>query len=264
MNPVRRTSPAGSAVVVVATLNVRHTADRWRERAPLLVEQLVALDPDVVALQEVRRFPDQARWITQEAGDRQAGGRERPWAVRTDYKTGWKRAWEGIALLSRLPVTGHGRRALGADGRVAQRVTVELADGRPLDVYNTHLADGDVDLRTAQARRLLAWMDERPDTAQVVVGDLNSRPGSAPVRDMTGRLRSAYAVVHRSEPPRTAVGGGVLDYVFVNDLVEVVDAWVAFDRPSPSDPALLPSDHFGVAAGLRLLPPAPASGGRLR
>ena len=249
MTLARRTSPAGSAVVVVATLNVRNTADRWRERAPLLVEQLVELDPDVVGLQEVRRFPGQARWIAREAG--------RPWTVRADYKTGWKALWEGIALLSRFPVTGHGRCRLGGDSRVAQRTTVELPDGRSLDVYDTHLADGHVDLRTAQARRLLEWMDERPDTPQVVLGDFNSRPGSAPVRVLTGRLRSAHALAHGSEPPRTAVGGGVLDYVFVNELVEVVDAWVTFDRPSPADPALLPSDHLGVAARLRLLPPVP-------
>ncbi len=52
---------------VVATLNVRNRADRWRERAPLLVEQLVALDPDLISVQEVRRIPDQARWIAREA-----------------------------------------------------------------------------------------------------------------------------------------------------------------------------------------------------
>ena len=60
---------------------------------------------------------------------------------------------------------GHARLRLGGDARVAQRVTVVLPDGRPLDVYNTHLADGDEAVRTAQARRLLAWMDERPDSA---------------------------------------------------------------------------------------------------
>ncbi len=141
-------------------------------------------------------------------------------------------------------------------------MTVVLADGRPLDVYNVHLADGDEAVRVEQARRLLAWMDERPDRPAVVMGDCNSRPGSAPIRALTadGRLRSAYALVHGSEPPRTVPPGGkgrgtVLDYVFVNDGVAVHDAWLAFDRPSPADPDLYPSDHLGVAASISLVAP---------
>jgi len=250
MSVARRTSPAGEDAVVVTTLNVRNTADRWRERAPLLVEQLADLDPDIVGLQEVRRFPGQARWIA-----RHTGPQGPPWAVRPAYKTGLKRFWEGVAVLSRLPVSGHDRQGLEGQSRVAQRVTVVLPDGGTLDVYNTHLADSDVGVRTAQARRLLAWMDERPDVAQVLVGDLNSRPGSAPIKVLTSRLRSAYALVHGTEPPKTVPGNGVLDYVLVNDLVVVLDARVTLDRPSPDDPSLLPSDHFGVTATIRVLPP---------
>ncbi len=245
--PTPTPAPAG---VVVATLNVRNTADRWRERAPLLVEQLVALDPDIVGVQEVRRFPDQARRIAR------AGGRS---AVRKAFKTGPKRLWEGVAVLSRLPVTDHARLRLRGQSRVALRVTVELAGGQALDVYDTHLADGDEAVRVAQARRLLAWMDERPERPAVLVGDCNSRPGSAPIRVLTGRLRSAYAEVHGSEPRRTVPPGGsgpgaVLDYVFVNQLVAVLDAGLAFYRPSPADPSLFPSDHLGLWATLSVLP----------
>lgn len=255
MSLARRTSPAGSAAVVVATLNVRNTADRWRARSPLLVEQLVALDPDVVGLQEVRRFPSQARWIAREATRRR--GRPPAWEVGGAYKTGLKRLWEGLAVLSRLPATGRARLRLGGQSRVAQRVTVALPDGRPLDVYTTHLADGDESLRCTQAERLLAWMAEQPDRPQVLLGDLNSGPRSGPLRVLGRRLRSAYALVHGSEPPRTSVNGAgvVVDYIMVNDLVMVLDAWVAFDLPSARDPRLLPSDHLGLAATLSVLPP---------
>jgi endonuclease/exonuclease/phosphatase family metal-dependent hydrolase len=73
---------AASPAMVVATLNVRNTADLWRDRAPLLVEQLAALDPHLVALQEVRRVPDQARRIAPDG-----------WNVRRAFKTGPGRAW---------------------------------------------------------------------------------------------------------------------------------------------------------------------------
>ena len=88
----------------MATLNVRNRADRWRERAPLLVEQLVELDPDLISVQEVRRIPDQARWIAREASRARPDGP--PWEVRKAFKTGPKRLWEGVAVLSRLPVDG--------------------------------------------------------------------------------------------------------------------------------------------------------------
>ena len=249
---------SGASPVVVATLNVRNTADRWRERAPLLVEQLEALAPHVIALQEVRRVPDQAGRIAPEG-----------WHGRRTFKTGPKRLWEGLAVLSRLPVDGRAARSrLRGQSRVAQRVTVALPDGHisgaTLDVYNVHLADGDETVRARQARRLLEWMDERPDQPAVLMGDFNSRPRSAPVQILTARLRSAYAEVHGREPSRTVVTGGVLDYVYVNDRVTVLDARLAFDQPSPADPRLFPSDHFGLAVTISVTatvtgrPPAPA------
>jgi endonuclease/exonuclease/phosphatase family metal-dependent hydrolase len=248
MSLARRSSPAGTDALVVATLNVRNTADRWSERAPLLISQLATLDPQVIGLQEVRHFPGQARRIAREADGEPA------YDVRAAYKTGCKRLWEGIAVLSRLPVAGRARLALGGEARVAQRVTLSVPGVGSLDVYNTHLADGDQNLRAAQAARLLAWMDERREVPQVLVGDMNSRPGSAPLLVLTGRLRSAYALVHGSEPPRTVPSGAVLDYVLVSEQVTVLDAWVTFDVASAEDPELLPSDHFGVAASLSLAP----------
>jgi len=254
MSLARRTSPADSDALVVATLNTRNTADRWRERAPLLVGQLVDLDPDVIALQEVRRFPSQARRIARDA----SRGRGRPprWRPRAAYKAGVLRLWEGLAVVSRLPMPGRARLDLGGQSRIALRVTVTLPDGRPLDVYTTHMADGDKVLRCAQAERLVAWMAERPGVPQVLMGDLNSTPGTGTLQILTRRLRSAYALVHGSEPARTVPSGIVLDYILVNDRVTVLDAWVAFDLPSPHDPTLLASDHFGLAATLTFPPPA--------
>src|SRR5205085_9584547 len=124
---------------------------------------------------------------------------------RHAWKTGRKRLWEGGAVLSRLPGVDVGGRRLRGQARVALRVTVTLPEGRPLDVYSVHLADGPEARREAQARRLRAWVDERPDRAAVVMGDCNSRPGSTPVAALLagGRLRSASADVHGLQPRRT-------------------------------------------------------------
>jgi endonuclease/exonuclease/phosphatase family metal-dependent hydrolase len=239
--------------VRVATLNLRNTADRWPARRELLVRQLVALAPDVIAVQELRILPDQARWITAEVARRSAGR-----LVYTPHrrpKTGLSGMWEGIGVLSRLPVVSTAWLDLGADRRVAQRVTLRTGGG-DLDVYNAHLGLGGEGLRSAQAQRLLDWMGSRRRGPAVLMGDLNARPGSPTIELLSGPLRSAHAAVHGCEPPRTvptplragaAGAGSVLDYVFVNDLVEVTDARLAFDEV---DGTLCASDHYGLVAEL--------------
>jgi endonuclease/exonuclease/phosphatase family metal-dependent hydrolase len=244
--------------VRIATLNLRNTADRWPARRGLLVRQLVALAPEVIAVQELRMVPDQARWITAEVA-RQSAGRL-AYRCHRRPKTGAAGLWEGIGVLSRVPVVSTAWLDLGADRRVAQRVTVRT-NGGDLDVYNAHLGLGGEILRSGQAQRLLDWMGGRRPAPAVLMGDLNARPGSPTIELLSGRLRSAHLAVHGCEPPRTVptplrlgaagAAGSVLDYVFVNDLVEVVDARLAFDEV---DGALCASDHYGLVADVTLIP----------
>jgi endonuclease/exonuclease/phosphatase family metal-dependent hydrolase len=241
--------------VRVATLNVRNTADRWIARRALLVRQLVALAPDVIGVQELRMLPDQARWITGEA-KRISGGRLSYRAYRRP-KMGAAGVWEGIGVLSRVPVVSTGWLDLRADGRVAQRVTVRV-DGATLDVYNAHMGLGGEVLRSGQAQRILDWMDGRRPAPAVLLGDLNARPGSPTIELLSTRLRSAHVAVHGCEPDRTvptplrlgATGAGsVLDYILVNDLVEVAGARLAFDE---AEGTICASDHYGLVADLTL------------
>lgn len=237
----------------VATLNLRNTADRWPARRELLVRQLVALAPDVLAVQELRTVPDQARGIVGEVARVTAG--RLVYNRHCRRKTGAAGLWEGIGVLSRLPVVSTAWLDLATQHRVAQRVTVRTAEGE-LDVYNTHLGVGGEVLRSAQARRVLDWMDGRRPGPAVLVGDLNARPGSPTIELLSSRLRSAHLVCHGREPARTAPtplrrhytgDGGVLDYVFVNEQVEVTDARIAFDEV---DGDLCASDHYGLVAEL--------------
>jgi endonuclease/exonuclease/phosphatase family metal-dependent hydrolase len=241
--------------VRVATLNVRNTADRWPARRRLLVRQLVALAPEVIGVQELRVLPDQARWIAGEVA-RVSGGRLSYRAYRRP-KMGAAGLWEGIGVLSRVPVVSTGWLDLHADGRVAQRVTVRVGDGT-LDVYNAHLGLGGEVLRSGQAQRILDWMAGRRPGPAVLLGDLNARPGSPTLELLATRLRSAHVAVHGCEPDRTvptplragATGAGsVLDYILVNDQVEVAGAWLAFDE---AEGTICASDHYGLVADLRL------------
>jgi len=244
--------------VHVATLNLRNTADRWGARRSLLVRQLVDLAPDVIGVQELRMLPDQASWIVGEVA-RRTEGRLRYRAYRR-AKTGLGGLWEGIGVLSRVPVVATAWLDLGAQRRVAQRVTVRPPGGGLFDVYNTHLGLGGEVLRTAQARRILEWMDVRPPVPSVLMGDFNARPGSPTIELLSSQLRSAHLELHGCEPPRTvptplrllpASEGSVLDYVFVNRLLEVSDARVAFDEADPLDATLCASDHYGLSVTVR-------------
>ena len=238
----------------IATLNLRNTADRWPERRHLLVRQLVDLAPHVIGVQELRVVPDQAQWIVRAVEWQSDGGlRYRPYR---QTKVGLAGLWEGIGVLAAVPVVATAGLDLGAQARVAQRVTVRMPEGGLLDVYNTHLGLGGEVLRAAQAQRILDWMDRRPPVPAVLMGDLNARPGSPTVDVLSGRLRSAHLAAHGHEPARTvptplrlsATGdGSVLDYVFVNDLLEVHDARIAFDRCDDHDPTLVASDHYGLS-----------------
>jgi len=245
-------------MIRIATLNARNTADGWRRRRrPLLVRQLVELDPHVIGLQELRSIPSQAGSIARRAGRRAPADPILAYRRHRAFKTGLLGLWEGIAVLSRLPVVDRGSLDLGAQRRIVLRVTVRLPEGPTLEIYNAHLASVGETLRTAQAGRILEWMATRPCPYQVLLGDLNSRPGSPTIDLVSSQMRSAHLVVHGTEPARTAptplrLGytgtGGVLDYIFVSQALEVHDASVVFDQIDPVDSRLTASDHYGLTA----------------
>ncbi|MBW3547415.1 MAG: endonuclease/exonuclease/phosphatase family protein [Actinobacteria bacterium] len=252
-------SPPGQNIRV-GTLNVRNTADRWRERRELLVAQLAELRPDVIGLQELRRWPSQIRWITRRLN--QSLPLESPYGYHATGKVGPWGLWEGIAVLTRLPMVERGSLDLEGEHRVANWVRVRLPGSAVLEVHNAHLSSRDEKMRDKQARLIIDHLATRGEIPTLLVGDLNAGPVSSTLRLLGERLRSAYALFHGEEPKKTwptalrpvVANGSVIDYVLVDDHLEVVDAWLTFDRPASTDPTLFPSDHFGIAATIRLRP----------
>jgi len=244
--------------LLVATLNILNLADRWEERLPLLLADMATLQPDLIGLNEVV-YPMQQDRLLGAAGE---GRYEavRGWAGRPEY---------GNSLLVKAPlVTGdHDRLDLGVT-RSAHRVRVTLPGGARLLFAVTHLhhLSVDDDVRLAQVRRLVAWLDASPgQDAMIVAGDFNADPGEPAYAAMVGAgFASACAVANGAEPPVTWPSGlqapamdtdgepDCLDYIWVRGAVEVEDARLVFDRPAAGDPTLYPSDHFGLAAHVRI------------
>jgi endonuclease/exonuclease/phosphatase family metal-dependent hydrolase len=244
--------------LLVATLNVLNLADRWHERLPLLLADMAALQPDLIGLQEVV-YPMQQDRLLGAAGE----GRYREvrgWAGRPEY---------GNSLLVREPLAydAYERLDLGLL-RAAHRVRVALPSGGRLLFAVTHLhhlPEAHAE-RLAQVEQLVAWLDGSPEhDAMAVVGDFNADPAEpAYARMVAAGFRSAYAQRHGREPSVTWPSGlqapamdtdgdpDCLDYIWLRGAVEVEDAQLAFDRADADDPTLYPSDHFGVAARIRV------------
>ncbi len=156
----------------VVTFNMEQDRKRWETRRELIAEQLAALKPDVLALNEVCVPLQTARWVQRVAKDRM--GIE--YALIQQTKVNSLAATEAEALLTRFAVMETGNLDYQARDMVALVARI-LVDGAPVDIYVTHLymSRGDDSLRLYQVQQLLAWIDSRKDvTGRIVCGDFNA------------------------------------------------------------------------------------------
>ncbi len=245
------------SVITVATLNLFHKMGRWDERFPLLLDQLEALRPDIIGLQEVNLATDQGVSICRLANDRMNDAP--PYEIYHVARPRRSAHLEALAVMSRLPVEAHEGLDYLLQENVAQRLRLRLQGGAALDFYNTHLhyPPSATQDRLHQAERLLAWVDTwQGAAATVAVGDFNAYPEERTVTLMKTRFASAHEAAHGRDPERTwptpintfdPSPPGCLDYVFV-DGARVLQADLAFATPHPDDETLFPSDHLGVMA----------------
>ena len=267
--------------ISVVTLNILNDLRRWDERKDMLVNELRHLQPDLIALQEVKLPLNNGQWIAEQLGG---------YSVHLTPKHGKKHSKEeGLAILSRLPVDHVHSTSLGGQNRVAQFVQVQL-DGKRLLFANGHFFwyPGDHSQRSRQIRVLHTWLKKHAELAPasvVVCGDFNGTPETPAIQAMQAPLgwtqfQSAHTCKHgrepdwtcptplqwRHEPWRKAVFNvvglavqkkrgpwrGTLDYIFVNERVSVEECRVVFNQPALHDPTLYPSDHLGLHATLRI------------
>jgi endonuclease/exonuclease/phosphatase family metal-dependent hydrolase len=239
----------------VATLNILNLADRWAERLPLLLADMAALQPDVLALQEVVYVLEQDRLIGAAGPGHYAA--MRGWAGRREY---------GNCILVREPLAaGDAERVDLGRQRAAHRTAVEVANSLRVGVTVTHLhhLEREPEVRLGQVQQLVGWLDERALAVEVVMGDFNAHPGEPAYARMAAEgFRSASVEANGAEPDVTWPSGlrapakdadgtpRCIDYVWVRGDVRVESCRLVFDRPAVDDPTLYPSDHFGLAARL--------------
>jgi endonuclease/exonuclease/phosphatase family metal-dependent hydrolase len=244
----------------LVTFNLLNDPESWPRRAQLVIEQLAALAPDVVALQEVG------------VPDTQTGPLVAALSAATElsYHTascelrrpnGWV---EKLAVLSSFPIEASDALDADGEGQVCLWSRLRLAQGRALDLYNVHLNPSRAAIRRRQLAAVLDWMASRDgQNARVLCGDFNTTStGSILPAALAAGFASAHALAHGREPDRTFPTplrpdiyalrpGACLDFIFIEPSVLSVRACrVVLDRPHAGDQALYPSDHTGVLADL--------------
>src|SRR5688572_21980781 len=177
----------------VATLNILNLADRWPERLPLILADMAALQPDLLALQEVVYVMQQDRLI----GAAGEGRYEaiRGWAGRPEY---------GNSLLVRSPLVPRDAERLDLGfGRSAVRAVVDLPGGSDALVVVTHLHHPGPDeaARDEQTSALVDWLDRAPTRpATIALGDFNADPGEPTYARMRAAgFRSSFAEANGQE-----------------------------------------------------------------
>lgn len=251
--------------LTVATLNLRNRQDRWRERRHLVVAQLLDAAPDLIGFQEVYLPLRQGQWLRNQINTRLGGSASAPYRLvqqrRRHVIHGY---FQGIGVLTKLPVISYDALSLGYGGRVALRLNVALSSGRTLDFVTTHLLQGPhaQQARQEQALALIGWLQEVGRVpVQVVAGDFNEVPEGPAITQLKQLFRSAYETVHGHEPlatfPTALVNrpdgwAGCLDYIFVSSPIKVQAASLCCHKAALDDDTLYPSDHVGLLATIEI------------
>lgn len=252
--------------VTVATINLHNRADRWRERRHLLVEQLVETAPDVIALQEINVPIRQGKWLCSQVNFRLSGSEKVPYRlVQKRHQNVLNVAFEGVGVLSRLPILYHESTGLGFGGRVALRVHVELPSHQTMDFVaaQLHQVPFEKEARQEQAMRLVGWLlSHKHVPIQVIGGDFGESPDGLAIGYVKQSFYSAYEAKYGREPvatfptalvPAETAAAACLDYIFCSAAVHDVRMVRLFCAASArEDDTLFPSDHVGLVAKLEV------------
>lgn len=259
----------------VVTINTGKCDGPYRDRLNALLAGLAALDADIILAQEAFEAVDAPALSTPR---HLADGLRLHLAFhpirpkRREVEGVSMDSVSGLATLSRWPLGDVATVALSDDREDGDRavlfVEVPTPDGvvRTANTHLTHLRRRD-DLRVQQAREVIDhpwWHGEA--ALRLLGGDMNAREGHdvhALIRDGdaswagSDAYEAAGDLTRAATIRREAPGGPIearLDYLYIlaprhAPPPRVAGARVVLDRPLGD---VLPSDHFGVLADIRL------------
>jgi endonuclease/exonuclease/phosphatase family metal-dependent hydrolase len=235
----------------VVTYNVHRCRglDR-RTRPDRIVEVLAALEPDIVALQEVIGPGPTTMGHVELLG----AGLGMGWVMAAAREL--RQHQFGNVILSRHPIREHSHHDLSwktCEPRCSQRVGIDLGAPGLLQVFNVHLGTAWLE-RRYQASRLASWVhDRRVPAPKLVLGDFNEWSRGIAEDILAHRLQSIDLYPHlkrrRTYPGLFPVLH--LDHIYYEGDIEVRHIQLPRTRL-----ALVASDHLPLVADIRVRWPA--------
>jgi endonuclease/exonuclease/phosphatase family metal-dependent hydrolase len=232
--------------VRVATYNIHRCRGLDGRTNPARIAEVIrAIEPDVIALQEVIGAGPSTPGHAEELGALLGMG----WVMApTRHLRG---ALFGNAVLSRFPIRNHAQHDLSwktCEARCAQRVDVAF-DEDTLHLYNVHLGTAFLERRHQAGRLSTILHDRRVEQPKVVLGDFNEWMKGLATSVLSERLQSIDLTTHLR---RRRTYPGVfpmvhLDHIYYEGEVEVVKVELPRTRL-----ALMASDHLPLVAELRV------------
>jgi len=247
-------------ILRIATLNLEQDHKCWEARRELIAAQLQALNPDMLALNEIHTPSRQGRWLKRVAQEATAT----KYTLLQQSKVGEDSRTQGEGLLTRYPVIETANLDYRSHDCVALVARFEVEE-RLFDVYVTHLIAARVEdsARQDQVEKLLEWIGTRDEADfSVVCGDFNATPDQPSIRLMSAAYRPTQTQATAFTPLREPDGNPThpewerfdrcIDYIWVSDSIKVWVSGLCFDQSDKNNPELWPSDHVGVWADLEI------------
>lgn len=213
----------------------------WKIKA--LTSAIQSVDPDIVALQEVKT-EKQAQRIASNLKMRYLYCRH-PSSYAMDFFE-----W-GLALISRMEITGHGNFSLYFDeftraGR--QMLMAEFRGQRPpFTVINVHLDPRDID---RQVEKICSAAEKAGDSV-ILAGDFNCTPNHPALTPIKNKYIDSCRAIRTSvsaeaESHGTVLkGSGRIDYIFVDPRY-----WIVGEAGLLPEAHRRVSDHIGFFADI--------------
>ncbi|HEX7126505.1 MAG TPA: endonuclease/exonuclease/phosphatase family protein [Thermodesulfobacteriota bacterium] len=247
-------APAFATHASAANLDVMSYNINWGapsgKRLDAIAKVIASSGADVAGLQQVRRFArvakkgnygcvDQPRKLVS-ALQRYTGDRWYwAYAANTSARQSSKHCksitstprQEGVLIVSRYPIS-HAEAHRLPYSRGLARALVN-APGGPVAVYTVHLDSGSTGKRAVQARRVADIIRRDRTPSIFVTGDMNDKPGKAPLKVLRGVVKDSWAQVGKGSG---ATRNARIDYVLYRGRAKpqsarVIQTWVSDHRP---------------------------------
>ncbi len=237
---------------------------QWEERLQMQIDQLSALAPDFILLQEVCETVEGHG--QDNMGRTMAAGLSGQTGTEYDFffsptDISWGEFQEGIAIVSCHPVLQYGYLDLTPGALKRKVIWVQADAGMGLvNVFCTHLSyrDDHEYIRVKQAEEIHTFIDSintaYPADAIILGGDFNCIPGSAPYQVVTNgnpnrAFIDCFSTLHPDDDGFTFASDNLVkrcDFIFIPDDGALYPASSEIILNQASSEGFYPSDHLSV------------------